>query len=82
MNEDPKIQALKSALASSHDWTGYATLIILAGILLEIIILFFFAHDMSPGEKIALFVANALIAVGLGLEFVYGGRGADAAAEL
>jgi hypothetical protein len=82
VEDDPKVAALKSVLSGSHDWTGYATLAILAGIILELAILFVFAHGISRGEKIALVFANVLIAVGLWVEYVYGGKGADAAAEL
>jgi hypothetical protein len=82
MPDDPKIAALKAIVASSHGITGYATLAILAGIILELVILFIFAHEISRWEKAALVLANVLIAGGLAAEYWYGGKGADAAAEL
>jgi hypothetical protein len=75
MVDDPKIAALKSVLASSHDITGWATLAILAGIILELAILFVFAHEISRWEKTALILANVLIAVGLAAEYRCGARG-------
>lgn len=54
-----KLDALESA-------TGWGTLIILAGILLEIVAFFFLGHQ----ERLAALVANALIAIGLIIEYV------------
>lgn len=82
MNNDTNIDALKAVLSNSHDWTGYATLAILAGIILELAVLLIFAHEISLYEKIALVIANILIAAGLYVEYVYGGRGAEATAKL
>lgn len=82
MGDELEIAALKSTLATSHAISGYATLAILAGIILELIILFVFAHEISKWEKTALVLANILIATGLAAEYWYGGKGAEAAAEL
>jgi hypothetical protein len=49
-------------------WSGHATLIILAGIILEIGLLFWFPHD--PAERVGGAIADVLIAAGLIAEYI------------
>jgi hypothetical protein len=53
----------------AESWSGYATLLILAGILLEIALLFRFRHETSNWELSLLVAANAAIGIGLLVEF-------------
>jgi hypothetical protein len=51
-------------------WSGYATLLILVGIIAEIGVLFMFPHNgVSSQEQWSLVGANAAIGIGLAIEF-------------
>ena len=53
----------------AESWSGYATLLILLGILVEIGLLFIFPHNASTWELWSLVAANAAIGIGLLIEF-------------
>jgi len=58
-------------LASLEKWSAKATLLILAGIVGDIVLPFFFPHDtVSWSERWAQVACNALIGVGLAVEYV------------
>jgi hypothetical protein len=56
-------------LEIAERWSGHATLAILGGILLEIILLFVFPGGKSWSEIWLLVVANAAIGIGLAIEY-------------
>jgi ribosomal protein L29 len=55
-------------LESLERWSARATLLILLGIVIEIGLLLWFPHD--PAERLAAVIANALIGVGLAVEYI------------
>jgi hypothetical protein len=55
---------------AAESWSGYATLLILAGIVAEIGLLFVFPHDVSSVERWSLVGSNAAIGIGLTIEFI------------
>jgi hypothetical protein len=69
----------KQILESLERWSGYATLWILAGIVVEIGALIWFPHGFC--ERIVGIIANALIGVGLVAEYIVIGRAIVATRE-
>jgi hypothetical protein len=69
-------------LENSERWSGHATLLILAGIVLELIALYVFTKEMSWIEKAVISTANIVIGIGLVIEYRCIGRAKIATAEL
>lgn len=55
-------------LESLERWSARATLLILLGIIIEIGSLLWFPHD--PAERLVAVIADALIGVGLAVEYI------------
>lgn len=66
-------------LARLERWSGRATLLILAGIIIEIVLVLWFAHEFW--ERNWSIVANALIGIGLIAEYIVIGRTIVASGE-
>jgi SAM-dependent methyltransferase len=69
-------------LENSERWSGRATLLILAGIFLELVALYAFTKEIAWSEKAMLSLANLLIGVGLVIEYRCIRKAQIAAAEL
>jgi hypothetical protein len=80
VTDDP--ESPSAILEATETWSGRATLLILAGIVLEIGLLFAFAHAVSIWEKVGLVTANVLIGVGLAIEYKCIRRSMVATAQL
>ena len=69
-------------LENSERWSGHATLLILAGIVLELVALYVFTKGISWIEKAVLSIANMLVGIGLVIEYRCIGRAKIATGEL
>jgi hypothetical protein len=79
---NPESEVLKIAFAAAKVWNERSTVLVMGGVVIEFAALLIFSKDMPRREKIALFFGNVLVIVGVGGEWIFGGREADAASTL
>jgi hypothetical protein len=77
---DSEIAALKTVFAANRDWAEWSNFAVIAGLVVEMIVLWIFSH--GKGESIFLTIAVLIIGVGVFGEYRFGSRAADAASEL
>lgn len=59
----------EEVLERTENWSGYATLLILAGIVVEIGLILVYPHEAGWWERGVLIAANAMIGIGLAIEY-------------
>ncbi|HEY3638447.1 MAG TPA: hypothetical protein VGK90_09885 [Rhizomicrobium sp.] len=74
--------ALRAAYFSAISWNDWATGAVTAGVVIELLALLMFGKEMPRNEKIALLIGSILVVVGVGGEWIFGGRASTAAAQL
>jgi len=74
--------ATRVAFVSANSWAGWATIMVAAGVLIELIVLFIFSKEMDWREKAAVAIASVLIVSGVAGEWWFGGIAADASEKL
>jgi hypothetical protein len=74
--------ALRAAFGAATSWNEWATALVVGGLIVEFLALLFFSKDMSRKEKALLAIGSVMVAVGVGGEYVFGGRAASAAKAL
>jgi hypothetical protein len=74
--------ALKTAFDAATSRNEWATALVVAGLIVEFLALLFFSKEMPRKEKVALVVGSIMVAVGVGGEYVFGGRAVSAAKAL
>jgi len=78
----PDVESLKTAFFTANLWNEWATAVVVLGVVLELVALLVFGKDMSRTEKTMLVVGSVLIVLGVGGEYIFGGRAVAAAAQL
>jgi hypothetical protein len=80
--DDAAVSATQAAFDSANFWSGWATIIVAVGVLIEFIVLFIFSKAMDWREKACLAIASGLIVVGVVGEWWYGGKAVTASEAL
>ena len=77
---DSEVAALKLAFTANRDLAEWSNLAVIAGLAVEMIVLWIFSH--GKGESISLTIAVLIISIGVFGEYRFGSKAADAATEL
>jgi len=78
----PDIASIKTALDAASSWNEWATGAVTLGVAVELLALLVWGKEMPRSEKIALAFGSVLVVIGVGGEWVFGGRTAAAATAL
>jgi len=78
----PDVESLKIAFSTASTLNEWATVVVVLGVVLELAALLIFGKDMSRVEKMMLVVGSVLVVLGVGGEYIFGGRASAAAARL
>lgn len=78
----PDTSALKTAFALNSWLVDWATALVVAGLIVEFVDLLLFSKEMSRAQRAILAIGSVMVAVGVGGEWIFGGRAADAASQL
>jgi len=76
------VESLKIAFSTASSLNEWATVVVVLGVVIELVALLIFGKDMSRTEKGMLIVGSVLVVVGVGGEYIFGGRASAAAARL
>ena len=79
---DSEISALKLAFSSNNDWFEYSTVVVLAGLVFELVVLFALHKTASWREKSVLIAGTLIIAIGVAGEWHFGSKATAAALRL
>jgi hypothetical protein len=79
---DTEVSALKAAFSVSNDWFEYSTIVVLAGLVFELVVLFALHKTASWREKSVLIAGTFIIAIGVAGEWHFGSEATAAALRL
>src|ERR1700733_3101021 len=79
---DSEVSALKAAFSLNNDWFEYSTIIVLAGLVFELVVLFAAHKTASWREKSVLIAGTVIIAIGVAGEWDFGSKANTAALRL
>ena len=74
--------ALRATFETNNSLAGWATLIVVIGVVVEFAVLLAFSKEMNRKEKAWLVIGNILVVIGVGGEWWYGGQASNAAEGL